>query len=252
MTDFARQPRMPLLPDVIRIATPEEADAIARLIAAAHTPLPLYQWLAPRLATRGQILTGYHHTHLTHTMRHGTVYAYGTGHLRAVAGWLRPDAPDLPPDHDDQLHRVTGPWANQFRNLDHILARRHTTARRLSGGSHRLVFLAVHPRHQWHGLGSALLAHYHSKLDARGESVAVDVPDRMLQDYFERHGYQPAGKAYRVTDAPHHLWPMHRPPRAKAQPPAAPAASSGNHWAMPAVSTPAAPSLSADQPRTLR
>lgn len=114
-----------------------------------------------------------------------------------------------------------------------------------------MVFLAVHPRHPWQGLGSALLAYYHSKLDARGESVSVDVPDRLLQDYFERHGYQAAGQAYRVTDGPHHLWPMHRPPRAQAQPPAALATEPADHRATPAASLHIS-SLSADQPRTLR
>jgi GNAT superfamily N-acetyltransferase len=246
MTDIAGPPRTSLLPDVIRIAHPDEADAIAGLVAAALTPLPLYQWLAPRLATRGQVLTGYHRIHVTHAMRYGTLYAYGTGRLRAVAGWLRPDAPALPPDYDDQLDRATGPWADQFRELDHTLARRHTTARRLSGAAHRLVFLAVHPRHQRHGLGSALLAHYYSALDQRGETVTVEVPDRLLQDYFRRHGYQPAGKAFPVTDAPHHLWPMRRPPRAEPQPPTTPATGSGDHPFTPAASP------SADQPRTLR
>ena len=76
---------------------------------------------------------------------------------------------------------------------------------------HHLAFLAVHPDQQGQGLGSALLADYHARLDQRGVAAYLEASCERNRDLYLRHGYRPMGEPFRLPDGPP-MWPMWRPP----------------------------------------
>lgn len=231
----------PMVPDPHRIrpATPAELPALANLIATAFDPLPLTRWLLPDPADRQQIMPGYFTIFLTHAMHHGQVTTASAGigtsggagrgtasspmargasvststtgaimaEPMAVAVWLPPETPPIA-DYQHWLAAVCDRHTPRFAALDQAMARHHP-----SMPCHHLLFLAVHPEHQGRGLGAALLNHHSERLDQAGDPAYLEAESADLRDFYQRHGYQPAGSRFTPTPgAPVGLYPMVRQP----------------------------------------
>jgi GNAT superfamily N-acetyltransferase len=140
-------------------------------------------------------------------MKRGRVYT--TEDRTAAALWLPggPAADPEPADYDERLSAETGPHIERFRLFDAILAKHHP-----AGFAHdHLAILAVHPRHQRHGIGSALLRTHHEQLDAREPAgvAFLEASDAGTRELYLKHGYRDHGTPIELPDGPS-MYPMVR------------------------------------------
>ena len=148
-------------------------------------------------------------------MQHGEIYATvdpGTGDLVGVALWFPFTRPIPPPrDYDARLKDGCGPAFDRIRELDAALEVHHPVH-----AHHYLAFLAVRPDKQNLGIGSALLARHHARIDAAGIPAYLDANDIRNRDLYLRHGYT-FDTMIQLPDGGPPIWPMHRRPKALQQ-----------------------------------
>jgi predicted N-acetyltransferase YhbS len=77
---------------------------------------------------------------------------------------------------------------------------------------HYLAFLAVRPDKQNLGIGSALLAKHHARIDAAGIPAYLEANDARNRDLYLRHGYTFDAMIWLPDDGPP-VWPMRRASR---------------------------------------
>ncbi|TQS42752.1 GNAT family N-acetyltransferase [Cryptosporangium phraense] len=223
---------------LIRGASAAEHEAVTAVIVDAFADLEVCHWLVPDPHVRSGLLTIYFGSLVSHALSHGTVQVVdeangvpaasvwaasspGWGRLGevaharpvAVAAWLPPSAPPLPADHAENLTasaygRGGRRWIERFLMLDDCLAQQHAE------GNHHLMILAVRANRRGTGLGSALLTHHHRRLDAGGESAALDAAAERSLPLYHRHGYSLSGDPVSLPrGGPRTMWPMRRPPQ---------------------------------------
>lgn len=185
-------------------AKPAEAGLVADIVAETFQHLGVAVWLVPPRAQRRRVLREFVLLFVDHALSYGEVLV--TDDRSAVAVWLPwPSSVPLPVDYERRQAAICGPWTERFRHYDHL-----RWAHRPSRPHHYLAFHATHPDRRGEGLGSALLDHYHGRLDAEGASAYVDACSPPARDLYARHGYR-AGPPFALPDgAP--LWPMWREP----------------------------------------
>jgi GNAT superfamily N-acetyltransferase len=193
----------------IRRAGPAETGALAQVIADAFDDLPVCRWLVPDPRQRRRVLPADFHILVEHGVEHGTVYT--TGELDAVAVWYSgaPEGvPDIP-DYDERVARACGPYTERFRLLDDAMHGAHPVGR----PHEHLAFLAVSPRAQGRGLGSAMLTLRHDILDERGVPAYLEASSPRSRELYLRHGYADAGDPFAPKGvADPMMWPMWRDP----------------------------------------
>src|SRR5439155_27204580 len=128
----------------------------------------------------------------------------------AAAVWLHHNGSELPPppDYDERLIFVAGPYLRRFRVLDELIEANHPHGE----VHHHLVFLAVRPDRQGAGLGSALMARHHRRLDEARIGAYLEASSPRSRELYLRHGYRDRGKLFRLPDGPP-FWPMWRGPK---------------------------------------
>jgi GNAT superfamily N-acetyltransferase len=186
-----------------------DIDAVAGVIAEAFFDLAPAEWMFPDPAERKAMFPEYFRIFAEYGLTHGRVY--GVDDLTGIAVWFPPadEPPPLPADYDERLDRICGGNAGRCRLFDAALDEHHPPE-----PCHYLAFLSVLPRWQSAGLGGALLADYHARLDEAGEPAYVEASSARARDLYLRHGYAPRGDAYRVVPDGPRLWPLWRdPPR---------------------------------------
>ena len=72
--------------------------------------------------------------------------------------------------------------------------------------------MAVRPDQQRKGIGSALLQHYHQRLDSAGTAAFLEASSTGARDLYRRHGYTALGEPYAVPNGAL-FFPMWRAPR---------------------------------------
>ncbi|MFI6319006.1 GNAT family N-acetyltransferase [Nonomuraea sp. NPDC050556] len=188
----------------IRTATSADAVAVTELIAQAFEPLGASAYLVPDLSVRREVLAGQFIIMVEHALAVGQVDVIGAASPVAAAVWFDHTAPvPPPPDYDNRLKAATGQWHSRFLHLDEVLESNHPTE-----PHHFLLFLAVHPDHQNHGLGSALLDHHHTTA-LGGNPAYLDAASPASRDLYARHGYE--GRPPYDIAAGARFWPMWRP-----------------------------------------
>ena len=82
--------------------------------------------------------------------------------LAAAAVWFdyTTDSPD-PENYEERLRSLAGEYLDRFIALDELFEKHHP-----HDPHWHLAFLAVHPDHQEHGLGSKLMERTHDELEA--------------------------------------------------------------------------------------
>lgn len=185
------------------------AHDVAALIATAFGPLDVAAWLVPDPAERERVLYANFRLYVDHALAHGDVLI--TDDRAAVAVWYPRDVP-LPDiaDYDRRLSLTCGPQVDRFRVLDAAFDKHHPTE-----AHHHLAFLAVHPQRHGQGVGTALLAHYHTRLDRAGMPSYLEASSARSRALYARHGYADRGEPIDLPDGPR-LWPMWRAPRPTA------------------------------------
>jgi GNAT superfamily N-acetyltransferase len=191
-----------MLPEPVP-AEPDEAVALAALIADAFADLDITRWLVPDPVARRRVLTGQFTILVAHALAHGTVLT--PPDRRAVAVWVPSPGPDVA-DYDIRLAAVCGEYLDRVRALDTRMHAAHPAAPHA-----HLALLAVSPRLQGNGVGAALLAHHHRTLDARGEPAYLEASSPRSRVLYLRHGYRPHGEPFRPASGAPPMWPMWRP-----------------------------------------
>jgi GNAT superfamily N-acetyltransferase len=193
---------------VIRNVTPVDTTEITGLLAAAMGNGPVARWLTPDATVRREYGPAYFEIFAEHAVRYGEVYASvdDTGELSGVALWF-PFTSLIPPpaDYDRRLKDASGLAFDRARELDAALEAHHPME-----PHHYLAFLAVHPRHQNRGIGSALLDRHHARLDVARIPAYLEANDPRNRELYLRHGYV-SRAAIRLPDGPP-IWPMWRAP----------------------------------------
>lgn len=194
--------------DQIIQAEPRDAGTLSRVIAKAFHDLAPSTWLIPDSDARARLLPGYFRLFAVHeAMERGHVYT--TTGRNAVALWLPlpPSDEPAPADYEAKLAATTGIWAKRFQTFDALLAKHHP-----HGIDHdHLAILAVHPDHQHRGIGTALLAAHHDRLDAETPPRAayLEASDATTRELYLRHGYTDLDEPI-VLPSGAHMYPMLR------------------------------------------
>ena len=195
-------------------ADPADAEQLSSVIADAFAGLAPSVWLIPDEATRREVFPGYFRLFVDEAFATGTVYT--NPDRTAAALWItkpgREESADAPPPdtsaHDERLAAVAGPFVDRFREFDAILARNHPTG----VAHHHLAILAVHPRVQRRGTGSALLAEHHRVLDAGRTAAYLEAGDAGTRAIYLGHGYQDLGFPIQLSPEGPLMYPMWRRP----------------------------------------
>ncbi|MFI5490620.1 GNAT family N-acetyltransferase [Micromonospora echinaurantiaca] len=187
----------------IRAARWADKDHVAALIADALHPSPLAAWLVPDPAQRRRILADVLAIWVEHAMFFGDIYL--TDDLTAATVGFHRYRPIPPPaNYPIRLADAAGLHAGRFDILEQTLSLRRPTE-----PHYHLAFLAVQPKAQRTGRGTAMLAHHRSRIDR------VDLPSwtdttTAAQDLYARHGYT-ARPTITLPDGPT-IHPMRRDP----------------------------------------
>jgi ribosomal protein S18 acetylase RimI-like enzyme len=191
----------------IERAGPDDAGWVADLIGAAFQPLAVAQWLVPDPQQRARVLPANFRIFVEHALAHGEVHV--TADHAAVAVWFPQDGQPVPPPdrYDERLQAACGESTPRFQVLDSLFEQHHPTT-----PHHHLAFLAVHPDQQRRGLGSALMAYHHARLDQLQIAAYLEASSEENRNLYQRHGYQTMGETFRLPDSTP-MWPMWRPPR---------------------------------------
>jgi ribosomal protein S18 acetylase RimI-like enzyme len=195
-----------------RRANDADVPALARLFAAAFAADPVFDWIARRGPKRAQGLERFFFWVLkTRAVPFGEVWLADDG--GAAAAWLPPDAPASPGGFFEQLRllpmfvRLCGiPRLGRGSALADAMEKHHP-----KDPHYYLSFVAVAPRLQGMGLGSAILAATLRRADAEGWNAYLENSNPKNTRLYERHGFS-AGANISPRGAPP-LLPMWRDAR---------------------------------------
>ena len=195
---------------VIRDVEPVDTTEITSVLAAAMCDGPVARWLMPDPIERRASAPDYFEIFAEHAVRYGEVYATVDpidGRLSGVALWF-PLTIELPPplDYERRLKEAAGTAFDRACQLDAMLYANHPDGE----PHHHLAFLAVRPERQNLGIGSALLARHHARLDRAGIPAYLEANDPRNRELYLRHGYV-SGQPMWLPDGPP-IWPMWRAP----------------------------------------
>jgi len=194
---------------VVRDVDPVSTEDITDVLAAAMSDGVVARWLMPDAAVRREASPEYFAIFAEHAVRYGEVYVTVDpidGRLSGVALWF-PLTRVIPPpmDYDRRLKEVAGPAFDRTCELDAALEAEHPLE-----PHHYLAFVAVRPERQNLGIGSALLARHHARLDRAGLPAYLEANDPRNRELYLRHGYVSRPPVLLREGPP--VWPMWREP----------------------------------------
>jgi amino acid transporter/GNAT superfamily N-acetyltransferase len=195
---------------VVRDVAPVNTIEITRLLTMTIGEGPVARWLNPDPVIRRVDGPAYFEIFVEHAMQYGEVYATvepATGDLVGVAVWL-PFTAQVPPprDYDRRLKDVCQSAFDRARELDAAFEAHHPTE-----PHHYLAFIGVRPDRQSRGIGSAMLARHHARVDAAGIPAYLEATDPRNRALYLRHGYI-GQRVILLPDGPP-VWPMWRQPQ---------------------------------------
>jgi ribosomal protein S18 acetylase RimI-like enzyme len=142
----------------------------------------------PPLDDRLPVLADFFALLTEHAYKYGRVDVIdnpdGTG-LAAAAVWFdyTTESPD-PENYEERLRSLAGEYLDRFQALDLLFEKHHP-----HDPHWHLAFLAVHPDHQEHGLGSRLMERTHTDLDQAGVPAYLEATNENNVRLYRRHGY---------------------------------------------------------------
>jgi ribosomal protein S18 acetylase RimI-like enzyme len=194
-------------------AQPSEAEQLGWLIAESFVTgdrgagMPATEWLVPDPDDRCRVLAHQFTMLVEHATRWGQVET--TAARDAVAVWMPVGGgpqPPAPRDYERRLHRECAPYTERLLHLDALFAAHHPRE-----PHHYLMFLAVHPDRQGHGIGGCLLAHHLDQLDQHPGAAYLEASGRRNRALYRRHGFALHGDPFDLGSRAL-FWPMWRPP----------------------------------------
>jgi ribosomal protein S18 acetylase RimI-like enzyme len=173
-----------------RRARAEDAALLARLFAAAFASDPVFDWIARRGAKRAAGLERFFFWLLqARAIPFGEVWLVDDGTV--AAAWLPPDVPATAGGLMEQLRllpmflRLCGlPRMVRGSAMADAMEKHHPHARH-----YYLAFIAVAPRLQGMGLGSAILDATLKRVDEAGLPAYLENSNPKNTGLYERHGF---------------------------------------------------------------
>ena len=171
---------------VIRPATEAELPAVGALIALSFDDLEQNRSLVPDPGSRLRVMGDFFTLLTEHAPLCGKVDVIDDpagGGLAATAVWFdrTHDMPEIP-RYDERIAALAGEWLPHFQALDELFDKHHPV-----DPHWHLAFLAVHPDHQGHGLGGALMDSTHQ--DLGGTPAYLEATNEENIRLYRRHGY---------------------------------------------------------------
>lgn len=196
-----------------RRMTFDDAARVARLFAAAFADDPVFNWIARADAKRAAGLDRFFFWLL-----HARAIPFGecwmADDASVAAAWLPPNAPATAGGIREQMRllpiilRLCGmPRLLRGIAMADAMDKHHPHAPHFY-----LAFIAVAPRYQGMGLGSALLEHTLSRVDQQGMPAYLENSNPKNARLYERAGFSVTKEMRARADAPP-MWTMWREPR---------------------------------------
>lgn len=172
----------------IRPARDEEIPAVGHLISHSFFDLDANNYLVPSLDDRLKVMADFFTLLTEHAQKYGRVDVIDLpdgGGLAATAVWFdyTKESPE-PEAYEERLKALAGEYIERFVALDLLFEKHHP-----HDPHWHLAFLAVHPDHQEHGLGSKLMERTHSELDKAGTPAYLEATNHNNVRLYRRTGY---------------------------------------------------------------
>ncbi|GAA0472568.1 hypothetical protein Ade02nite_52300 [Paractinoplanes deccanensis] len=172
----------------IRPARKDEIPAIGLLISHSFFDLDANRYLVPPLDDRLRVMADFFTLLTENAFEYGRVdvidHPSGEG-LAAAAVWFdyTKESPG-PENYEERLKALAGDYHDRFVALDQLFEKHHP-----HDPHWHLAFLAVHPDHQHHGLGSELMQQVHDELEPAGVSFYLEATNQNNVRLYRRTGY---------------------------------------------------------------
>ena len=172
----------------IRAARADEIATVGHLISHSFFHLAANSYLVPSVDDRLPVMADFF-TLLTENAhqysRVDVIDQPGGEGLAAAAVWFdnTRDSPG-PERYEERLKALAGDYHDRFVALDELFEKHHP-----EGPHWHLAFLAVHPEHQEHGLGSRLMHRTHEELDGANVPAYLEATNQNNVRLYRRHGY---------------------------------------------------------------
>ncbi|WJK40477.1 GNAT family N-acetyltransferase [Solwaraspora sp. WMMA2056] len=198
----------------VRAATVADVEPLGELLAQSCVVDPVVAWLISDHALRYLTMHRFFTAELEFGVRHGIVDV--VGHCDGVAIWY-PHPADrlLGAEHQRRRLRSCGDRHGPYAHYTFTAGRLEPTGRH-----HHLAFLAAAPWLRRQGIGRALLAAHHARLDRISMPAVVEASSVRQRTFYERHGYRVVRVAHLPAGGPP-LWAMRRCGDPVDQPPMA-------------------------------
>ncbi|MEU8925805.1 hypothetical protein AB0D10_33560 [Kitasatospora sp. NPDC048545] len=204
----------------VRRARPDEAPALARLLADAFADDALMLWAFPDPDHRARVMPAFFLVHLEQCLAHqGVMVATDddTGLLGALL-FLPPGVWEDPGRADGAATRALteaidadryGESARRLAAITRLQQRRHPRHRR----HHYLAFIGVHPDARAAGTAEALLGAVLAEVDAAGQAAYAETSSAGGARLCGNHGFTRFGEAIALPGGGPRLAPVWRGPR---------------------------------------
>ncbi|MFV2018824.1 GNAT family N-acetyltransferase [Micromonospora sp. LOL_023] len=198
----------------VRAATAADVEPLAELLAQASVLDPVVAWLVGDYALRYLTALQFFTAEVEFGVRHGIVDV--AGDLDGVAVWFpHPSDRLVGAEHQRRRLRSCGDRHGPYSHFAFTAGRLEPTGRH-----HHLACLAAAPWMRRRGIGAALLAAHHARLDRIGMPAVVEASSARSTAFYERHGYRVVRVAHLPAGGPP-LWAMRRSGDPVDQPPMA-------------------------------
>jgi ribosomal protein S18 acetylase RimI-like enzyme len=188
----------------LRIATTNDIDHIADLVADAFDHLHVIHWLVPDPDRRKPISRDWYRLYIEHAINGAGQVVTTSDGLGAAVWFDRTSTPTDPDNYSTRLAELAGNHLHRFQHLDQRMETNHPTHPHW-----HLLFLAVHPTRWNQGYGSTLMNHTHTRLDADTIPAYLEATSPQNQRLYRRHGYTDMTPAT-ITVTPgiplHRMW----------------------------------------------
>jgi ribosomal protein S18 acetylase RimI-like enzyme len=177
-----------MLPDLIRLTTPEQLQRAAAVVGRAFADDPLLRYMFPNPAEWAKRVPWYFATNLKHASLFGEVYA--TPNFEGVAAWLSPAD-----DHwSFERLQQSGLWQMQ-ENLgeeatDRFMQLVEMPVPETSRPYWYLFMLGVESTRRGLGFGQRLLAPMLARIESEGAAIRVDTNDPANVPFYQRYGFE--------------------------------------------------------------